>query len=99
MHSKARRLCPTFRRVFGTFRFASPTTRLRALGGLSAFVAWGVHRLSDSLSSLPEAQGVGRSPRNTAIARAEIGRQRNGVLAEIAALQGRITTMVEPARA
>ncbi len=36
---------------------------------------------------------------HTAIERAKIGRQRNGVLAEIAALQGRITTMVEPARA
>ncbi len=35
----------------------------------------------------------------TAIERAEIGRQRNGVLVEIAALQGRIATMVEPARA
>ncbi len=34
----------------------------------------------------------------TAIARAEIGRQRNGVLAEIAALQERIATMVELAR-
>ena len=36
---------------------------------------------------------------HTAIERAEIGRQRNRVLAEIAALQGRITTMIEPARA
>ena len=35
----------------------------------------------------------------TAIERGEIGRQRNDVLAEIAVLQGRITTMVEPARA
>ncbi len=36
---------------------------------------------------------------HTAIERAEIGRQRNGVLVEIAALQERIATMVEPARA
>ncbi len=35
----------------------------------------------------------------TAIERAEIGRQRNGVLVEIEALQERIATMVEPARA
>ena len=35
----------------------------------------------------------------TATERGETGRQRNGVLAEIAALQGLITTMVEPARA
>ena len=39
---------------------------------------------------------VGSHP---AIERGKVGRQRNGVLAEIAALQGRITTMVEPARA
>ncbi len=35
----------------------------------------------------------------TAAEHARIGRQRNGVLVEIAALQGRIATMVEPARA
>jgi hypothetical protein len=36
---------------------------------------------------------------HTAIERADVGRQRNGVLVEIAALQERIATMVEPARA
>ncbi len=36
---------------------------------------------------------------HTAIERADVGRQRNGVLAEIAALQERIATMVAPARA
>ena len=36
---------------------------------------------------------------HTATARAAAGRQRNGVLVEIAALQERIATMVEPARA
>ncbi len=35
---------------------------------------------------------------HTATARADVGRQRNGVLVEIAALQERIATMVEPAR-
>ncbi len=35
----------------------------------------------------------------TAIERARVGRRRNGVLVEIAALQERIATMVEPARA
>ncbi len=35
----------------------------------------------------------------TAIERGDVGRQRNGVLAEIAALQERIATMVEPVRA
>jgi hypothetical protein len=35
----------------------------------------------------------------TAIERGEIGRQRNGVLAGIAALQGRIAAMIEPVRA
>ncbi len=34
----------------------------------------------------------------TALERADVGRQRNGVLVEIAALQERIATMVEPAR-
>ncbi len=36
---------------------------------------------------------------HTAIERADVGRQRNGVLVEIAALQKRIATMVAPARA
>jgi hypothetical protein len=36
---------------------------------------------------------------HTAIERADVGRQRNGVLAKIVALQERIATMVEPARA
>ena len=36
---------------------------------------------------------------HTAAERAKIGRQRNGVLVEIAALQERIAMMVEPARA
>ncbi len=36
---------------------------------------------------------------HTAIERADVGRQRNGVLVEIAALQERIATMVETARA
>ncbi len=35
----------------------------------------------------------------TEIERGKVGRQRNGVLVEIAALQGLIATMVEPARA
>ena len=36
---------------------------------------------------------------HTAIARADVGRQRNGVLTKVAALQERIATMVAPARA
>ncbi len=36
---------------------------------------------------------------HTALERADVGRQRNGVLVGIVALQERIATMVEPARA
>ncbi len=48
-----------------------------------------------ALDRLDEAWPRGR----TVMERAENGRRRNGVLAEIAALQERIATMVEPARA